>query len=293
MTNEEKIKFLEDLLATVKSNPDASNVDLQALGDIGEIEGGKEESPESSSLIDSRFKVDNLIKNYLIGLDLRDNEGNEFPESLYYHHLNAAIQYTCRLLNIVITPVELEERHDYYNTDFSNWGYMSLYKKPAISVESIQLMYGNKSVTSIPSEWIRVSKMSSTLQLFPTEGSSSALIITGDGRLLQVPGYWDNAPQLWNVKYKAGFEGELPFDLMDFIYKRAAVNVLTIWGDLIGGAGIANASISIDGLSQSYGTTKSAGANAASARCNMYNEDMKNSLNVLKSTYDPMRLAVI
>ena len=67
---------------------------------------------------------------------------------------------------------------------------------------------------------------------------------------------------LWEVDYVAGIDekdSSMPMSLLqEAINKRAATGILNVWGDLIIGAGIANQSVSIDGVSQSIGTTQSA-----------------------------------
>lgn len=301
MTNREQVQQMmaENLAKQLNVNSTTTNdTNAQVKEETSPVvkatdeDGNSTTIPTAEKLIDDRFSVEYMKQNYLFGLDLSDNSGKPFPESLFYHHLNAAIQRVARLLNIVITPTDIEETHDYYSTDFANWGYISLYKKPAISVSDMTLRYGSKTKTVIPKDWLKLTKLSSTLQLFPQEGSANSLIILGDGRLLQLPEYWEAAPQLWLVHYRAGFEGEIPIDLLDYIYKLAACNVLTIWGDLVLGPGISSTALSIDGLSQSINSTKSTTYNAASARILHYKQDMDDALTILKSTYD-MRMSVV
>ena len=78
---------------------------------------------------------------------------------------------------------------------------------------------------------------------------------------------------------------KIPRDILDAIGKLASINVLNILGDIAIGAGVANQSIGIDGLSQSIGTTQSAENNALSARVRMYTEELKRNLPMLRSRY--------
>ena len=101
------------------------------------------------------------------------------------------------------------------------------------------------------------------------------------------------APQLWHVKYRAGMD-KIPADLYEAVYKKATIGVLQIWGDLILGAGIASQSISLDGYSQSIGTTQSAMYGGASARCEEYRKDLNNRLlPTLKSYYTGLKMVVL
>lgn len=245
----------------------------------------EETTPLSEKALDERFNIETLINNYLFGIELVDSAGNPFPKSLIYHHLNSAIQYTATLLDIVITPTEFEEEYDYYYNDFSNWGFLELFKKPAINVESVKLMFGDRQITQIPKEWIQLTKLTALIRMFPTEGAINSLIITQDGSIMQPFFGCNHVPQMWKVKYKAGFE-KIPYELYDFIYKQAAVNVLQVWSDLVLGPGMSGESLSIDGLSQSTGTP-------AFYRWKTYQDDLHTMLNTLKSKYDGIRMIVV
>lgn len=64
--------------------------------------------------------------------------------------------------------------------------------------------------------------------------------------------------------------------------------------DLIIGAGIANQSVSIDGVSQSIGTTQSAMFGGASARIEAYGKDLKEVLlPALRMRFGGIRLVVV
>ena len=72
----------------------------------------------------------------------------------------------------------------------------------------------------------------------------------------------------------------------DVIGKLASIGIFNIAGDIVlGQAAIANYSLSIDGLSQSIGTTMSAENSAYSARIRMYKDEIKDSLNRLRNYY--------
>lgn len=63
--------------------------------------------------------------------------------------------------------------------------------------------------------------------------------------------------------------------------------------DLVLGAGIANQSVSIDGLSQSIGTTQSAMFGAASARCEEYRKDIELLVPVLRQKYQGIKMVIL
>jgi len=235
--------------------------------------------------LDPRFSVEELKQNYLFGLDLSNSSGNPFPEGLFYHHLNSAIAYASSLLDIVITPQDFQEDYDYYADDFTNWGFMRLFKKPAISVSNIEILFADNAITSIPSTWIKVTKDLALVRLVPNMGSINSLIITADGSLMQTFYGCSHYPEMWRVSYRAGFE-TIPYELYDYVYKKAALNVIQIWYNINYLSGGSSESISIDGLSQS--STK-----PAIQLYNQYNSELKDLLATLRSKYDGLKLSVL
>ena len=247
----------------------------------------------SEAITSDKFSAGELRDIYLFGLDLSDNAGNPFPESMFRHYLNAAIAHIERILGIQIEESEELEKHDFYQNDYGNWGYLQLFKCPAIEVLELKLTYGNQNGMHIPREWIQLNKTTGQITLFPVSGVTSSLIIGADGSIIGLQNRLSYAPMLWQVKYRAGMDA-IPADLYEAIYKKAAISVLQIWGDLMLGAGIANQAISLDGLSQSIGTTKSSGYGGAAARVNEYKQDLdQRLLPALKSYFTGIKMVVL
>jgi len=257
----------------------------------------------------SYFSIDKIRNVHLFGIDLKDAEGNDFPDELLQSYLDSAIAEVEKKLNIYIHPRDLVERHDYHWNDYQNWGYIKLFKKPVLEIESIQMYYGDYPMYKIPKDWLRVDQLTGQIQLFPTSGSAGGLIIDARGSLFTplVQGRFGYAPQMWEVKYKAGMtepteeakknqmyrKTDITPDLEELIYKKAAASIMTVWGDLIIGAGIANQSISVDGLSQSVGTTQSAMYGGASARVKQLEQDVKRLMTELYNYYNGPTLFAI
>lgn len=243
--------------------------------------------------------VNDLKDNYLFGIDLSDPSGNPLPEGLFVHYLNSAIDYLSNLLDVTIGETEfIGERHDYIRSDYQNWGFIQLGHNPVKEVKSVRLMYGNRPSIEIPLDWVQLNKLTGQITLFPQSGSANSLIIGQTGMLFGFQSQWDYAPSLWEVDYVAGIDEKdpsMPISLLtEAIYKRCACGVLNVWGDLIIGAGIANQSVSIDGISQSIGTTQSAMYGGASARVTEYTSDLKdNILPVLRQKFGGIRMIVI
>jgi hypothetical protein len=234
-----------------------------------------------------------LKDNYLFGIPLEDMYGNKMQEGLLEHYIKSAIEHTQRMLQILIIPEEIEEVHDYYQNDFLNWGYMQLHKRPIIDIYEMSMNFGERKMFEIPKAWLRHYGITGQVEIFPTHSITGGMILTRDGSFLpMIQGRFQNAPSMWRIKYRAGME-DVPEDMVEYIMKRASVGILQVWGDLIIGAGIANQTISIDGLSQSIGTTQSPEFSGAGARIKNYMDDMKEIERRLKDTYLGINLGVI
>lgn len=251
---------------------------------------------ESESVIsNSAFTTEELIQNFLFGIDLSDSKGNPFPKALIISYINSAIAYAESLFDICLSRQEVEaEPHDYERSDYTNWGYIQLWKRPILEVKALRLMYGTKPAWEVPQDWLKIDKNSGKIQMFPSSGSVTSMIIGASGAIYGLYNSWDYAPQMWEVDYVAGMDSNnLPAHLKELIYKKAVIGILQVWGDLILGAGIASSSISIDGLSQSIGTTQSAMFGGASARCEEYRKDIEALIPVLRQKYGGIRMTVV
>lgn len=282
--------------------------DKEIQGILGDSSNSSEATPDTSeknlntSKEETTVEVscdgltrEELVTNYMFGLELVDPKGNPFPESMIIGYLNSAISYAEGLFDICLTKqTVVDENHDYERNDYMNWGYIQLFKRPIQKVTKLQLMYGTRPSFEVPVDWIKIDKMGGKIQLFPSSGNSNALIINQSGVIFGLNQRWSYAPQMWSVDYEAGMNAnEIPPELKELIYKQATCNIMTVWGDLILGAGIASQSISIDGLSQSIGTTQSAMYGGASARVESYRQDIDRLIGVLRMKLDSPRMVVL
>lgn len=235
-----------------------------------------------------------LRENYLFGIPLEDLHGNPMKETMLSHYIESAIEYAQRVFQIKIKPLEIvHEVHDYYSGDFLQWSFMQLHQRPIMEVKELSMFFGDRKMFDIPKDWVRSYELAGQIQLFPVTGSSGSLILTQNGSFMPLMvGMFPNAPGIWRVSYRAGMD-DVPMDLVEFIMKRASIGILQVWGDLIIGAGIANQTISIDGLSQSIGTTQSPQFSGSGARIKNYTDDLKELEKRLKDYYLGINLGVI
>lgn len=251
------------------------------------------------------FDVNEMKNRVIFGIPLYDSEGNPFPDDLLQSYLDSAIAWAEQTLNIVIQPREEEEFHDYLMSDYMNWNFLKLWKKPVLDIESIEMIYGQNRMFQIPRDWLKIDHLAGTVQIFPISGSAGGLIINASGGawVPMMHGQLGYVPQMWKIKYTAGMnEPEerqivrattIHPTLKDLIYRKTAMGIMGVWGDLIIGAGVANQSVGIDGLSQSIGTTQSPMFGGASARIKQLEDDINAMLPALRSYYGGIDMTVI
>lgn len=215
-----------------------------------------------------------LKANYLTGLKICDDNGEEFPDSFFENKLNDAVAQIQELTNVdILKRVNVAETHDYHVTDYLMYAFMQLYRMPALSVSAVRAVYPTGQVVQIfPSEWIRLEKAHSQINLVPTSGSlSNVLIGQGLDYVLVTFSGVNYLPSLWEVDYISGFEPDaIPRVIADAIGKYAAIEVLRIASELVTPLGQTSQSLSVDGLSQS----RSYQLPAFQARINAYIQDL-------------------
>ncbi len=237
-----------------------------------------------------------LLDRYLFGLDLTDDAGNPFPDETFDHAIRWAIAHVERELDIRIRPTDFVERYDYYLRDYQTWTFIELREAPALLVRSVKVKWPSDStVIDFPKEWIQLRKDSGQVNIVPTSGTLSQVLLTAGGSFLPlVASGRDFVPDIIEIDYQAGFAlGEVPREIKDVIGKYAAFGPLNIAGDLIVGAGIASKTISIDGLSQSINTTSSATNAGYGARLGQYAKELKLVMPNLRRYYKGISLTAL
>ena len=198
-----------------------------------------------------------IQKTYLTGLDFVDQQGNSFPSQWYVQHINNAIVQFERFTKIhVLRRTITDEKHDYFVEDYQLFAFIQLYEWPVISVDKVAAVYPTgQFIFEFPVEWVRLTREHGQMQLVPTQGTLSQVILGRGGSYLPIlyqgMGY---LPQLFRIDYTTGFEdGKIPWDILDAISKLACISMLTVAGETIFPPGVSNISAGIDGLSQGIG----------------------------------------
>lgn len=237
-----------------------------------------------------------LKDTFLFGIDTTDDNGDQFPESIYEFYIRSAQNWLeTQIGGLVLCEKDIEEARDYHINDYQSFGFIKLFRFPVQSVEEVAVQFPlstNKLVFD-PS-WYRTESVGAQVNLVPTQGSFSQMLIGQGGNYLPLfyggVGY---IPHMWRIKYKAGWKAsEVPFNIKEIVGMKAAMGPLNIAGDLIAGAGIASKSISLDGLSQSISTTASATNAGYGARILQYNKEIENRMANLREYYSGINMVV-
>lgn len=203
-----------------------------------------------------------LKDNYLLGLKFVDECGSEYPDSWYEQKINTACSQFEHHTQLKVMPtVFTKEKHDYYIRDYEHYAYIQLYNYPILPTTGpdtpvVRAVYPTgQVVTTFPAEWVRADLKHGQIQLIPTQGSLSQVILGQGGSYLPIIyqglGY---LPHLFEVDYTAGFDtGQVPQVFLDAIAKLATMELLSVMGDTVRPAGVTSQSIGIDGLSESQG----------------------------------------
>lgn len=239
--------------------------------------------------------VPQLKQRYLFGVDFRDDNGAFLTDQVFQFYILSAIEYMEHQLDIKILPTSFIELQDYNRNDYQAYNFIQLDNYPLISVEEFNVQYPTgQTVVNFPPEWLRLDKDHGHLRVVPTAGTLSEILIGQGGSYL--PAIYNglmSLPHLFEIRYTAGFdECRVPVNILDLIGMLASFGPLNIFGDLIAGAGIANVSLSIDGLSQSIGTTSSATNAGYGSRIIQYTKQIKDQIPLLRRYYKGTRMAV-
>lgn len=231
------------------------------------------------------YSASELTQLYFFGIPLTDPNGNTIPPETIEHYIKVAQQEIEHLLSIKLNRMVYEESKHYRYDEWVKWNYIST-GYPVVKPLSLKGFINTTLQVEYPVQWLSTKTQAPdeftyfrSVHLVPitgsaSSGSGSSNILLGISPYL---GYFGNAvvPNYWTVRYQTGFH-KVPIDILDAIGKKAAIELFAIVGDIIHGVGISNRSQSIDGLSQSIGTSRSGTTGAFGARIAQYEKEMPN-----------------
>lgn len=255
-----------------------------------------------------------LVKNELLGMDndlVDPVTGNPYPDSFYDMIIERAVSQAEKTFDVAILPRIQIDKLDYHRNDFNAFAYLQTTYRPILNVKDLLLYYNNQDIMHIPDEWIKVTNRTGQLQVSPSvlmQGLNTTInptiypIINSPYGMTPSP-YQETefSPQMLGVTYVAGMmprpkddqrginrDYVIQPDMLSYIAKLAAIEILEKWSRNIIGAGIASYNVSVDGISTGLETTASPENSAATAEVDQLTRDMKPIEESLKSFYgDP------
>lgn len=246
------------------------------------------------------FSPVELQEIYLYGITIQDKSGKELSNDTYKFFIQSAQQELEKYLGVKFKMQKYTESLDFHGDDFRQFMYLST-TYPVVSPISLTGFLGQVQQLKYPSQWLVARKTSDQetyyrkMFVVPTQNATvqtQGVSMLYSGVLPNIGMMnWKYIPNYWSVEYITGF-AHIPKDIMDIVGKLATIGILNVAGDIaLGIAALANYSLSIDGLSQSLGTTMSATNAAYGARILQYSKEIKDSISKLKSYYRGIEMA--
>jgi hypothetical protein len=235
------------------------------------------------------FTADDIRYSFCFGIDLRARDGTywtdeqitdhvhhstlEFERRTGYQILQRRIACHPEVTGKVFgTDYEIEEAPYPYRRDkFGKFGWVTLRRRPVISVERFELYSQVESKIIDLSTWIRLDKQKGVIHYYPRAGQPTSMtnpyifaVIGG----FQLPSY----PHGYRIDYTVGLAdaARLDDDLREIIGKMATMDILKMVSDAQLG-GLASASLSMDGVSESFSSTNSGQSVAGDTRIAKHN----------------------
>lgn len=199
----------------------------------------------------------------LFGIPLKSAlTGQTISDAVLNDYITKAVSRLEHELNIFITPVAFEERHDYDREIWTQqYAWIKLNNSPILNVQAIQLSFGNGTplppLVEFPLEFVYVNGQEGAVRLVPVLGTATSGFVlssfAGAQWMALVAMGVFNFPGAVLVKYRAGFEPDkVPAMIAGLVEKMAALMALSALGHLI--FPYSSIGIGLDGASQSVGT---------------------------------------
>jgi hypothetical protein len=199
----------------------------------------------------------------LFGIPLKSAlTGQTMSDETINHYIIKAVSQLEHELNIFITPVDFDERHDYDREIWTQqYAWVKLNNAPILNVQSVQLSFGNGTplppLVEFPLEFVYVNGQEGAVRLVPVLGTATSGFVlssfAGSQWMALIAMGVFNFPGAVRVQYRAGFESDkVPAMISGLVEKMAALMVLSAIGHLI--FPYSSIGIGLDGASQSVGT---------------------------------------
>jgi len=186
-----------------------------------------------------------LVKTYLTGLNLTDDDGNYYPPEVFQMPIKASLDWAESVLGIRIRKTNCSARLDFSGGSLSNYHPITIPDAKIQSITTVKWKLGNSTpVITWPGDWFVV--RDNQLQFVPASTGS------GGANIESYPLYQlymaqqgnSNLPGIWEVDYVAGFETQGTLTALSTTgiasgagswvpnYKNTNGDAQQVWGDL-------------------------------------------------------------
>jgi hypothetical protein len=238
---------------------------------------------------------------YLYGINLKSKDGSELPVSTWEMKIKSAQQELEKFLAIKLVRQIIIEKLTYFQDDYLNSLPIMITSFPVFKTVRLLGYLNGVEQIKYPVEWCNQYEgpdqgQNRRISLVPSGSATSAatnVVLLGVMAQLGIRAL-NLVPNYWTAAYLTGYTPDyLPADMLDVVGKLAAIQILSIYGDLVLSPGLSGFSLSIDGLSQSLNTPIS-GQNAAfGGRIKQYTQDIITTLQRLERTYKGINFATL
>ena len=236
-----------------------------------------------------------LRENYLFGIPMCSPDGTRMSSSAILQHIMSAQTMVENLFSLKLLKQVIEENRDFNRQEFMSWGFIrTMY--PIAFVDNLEGLINGVCQITYPWEWLSIKKQEDVaiyrnLYLIPNTGSKDGAHMTQNSLIYNglsphLGWFGQNyIPNYWRPRYVTGWD-KVPADLLEFIAKAAAINILAVIGDVLYGIGVTSINITLDGVSQSTPLARSGQGGLFGGRIKTYIDDMNDRLlPILKSKY--------
>lgn len=249
------------------------------------------------------ISVAELWELFLYGIKIQGREGSNFSDESMRFYLVAAQREIENYYNLKFIKQLADQTITYYRTDYWQTFPILQTNYPVREPLSMIGMLNKMEQIVYPQGWLfceydtLMGQGKRRISVVPTGSSTrgnAEIILTGITSQVGMQRF-NMIPDYWRIQYITGWDiDQMPMDLINVVGMVASFGPLGIAGDLIlGSAGIASQSLSIDGLSQSISTTASATNAGYGARLIQYEKQIKETTGRLKLVYDQPKFMVM
>src|SRR5438876_837293 len=119
-----------------------------------------------------------IKENYLMGIEPLVN-GQPVSDNFWKHWIKTSIKHIEKEAQVCIARASFKnEPHDYHIQDYQNFVFLLLNNRPLVHEDSVIAVYpNNQTVFTFPQDWITPHFEAGQLNLVPTHGSMSSILL--------------------------------------------------------------------------------------------------------------------